>query len=435
MATTITLENNRCIVVTPNLANQTIDCVIPIASPSTSLLGTGAPNSVVTSLGAPTSLLQTLSVAKPGSVTPQSSSPTPNANPPAVNSNTGAITSVSQPATPSLHADNSTILSSARVQNGSVNVAHSNNGLAGGAVAGVAIGMLLAGVLIAGAVFFFLLRRQRGKQAAQTPISHLPPASYGSGQEKGPVATTRAVPSSIDNLLPQPASDDEINGHVSKIRDSIKNHVREYYHSASLTTNLNEAALRDVASATGLSSAVLVGALSNPSTRPDTLRLIVAWTILSKTTGGRNASLLPSHLARLSEAIPNTGGNATQVNLYSKWKAITGALLQQGSGKSVHDPNRAQAFSGIIAELDSIVEPFIQGTVAGGQRQKNLDFILNRSTTLAFLLFSQPGSFQFEFASRHGGLMAFPALLQSVGDDGQVLSPPRGLSKGEVVAV
>lgn len=138
------------------------------------------------------------------------------------------------------------------------------------------------------------------------PISHLPPTNYGSSPEKGPVVVARAAPSSIDSLLPQPASDDEIRDYVSKIRDSIKNHVRTFCHTQPLETGINEAALRNVTSATGLSSSVLTDTLINPITRPDTLRLIVAWVVLSKCTGGRNAGLLPSHLAILSAAMPGT---------------------------------------------------------------------------------------------------------------------------------
>jgi hypothetical protein len=124
-----------------------------------------------------------------------------------------------------------------------------------------------------------------------------------------------------------------------------------------------------------------------------------------------------------------------QAILYSKWKAITGALMQPEPGKSVHDPSRAHNFAGIVAELDSILGPFVQGALNGEQRQKNLEMILTRSANLAFLLFAQPGSFKFEFASRRGALVAFPALLQTIGDDGQVLSSPRGLSEGETAAV
>jgi hypothetical protein len=134
-------------------------------------------------------------------------------------------------------------------------------------------------------------------------------------------------------------------------------------------------------------------------------------------------------------SFPANMGTLAQAVLYSKWKAITGALMQPEPGKAAHDPSRAHTFAGIIAELDSILGPFVQGALDGEQRQKNLDMILTRAANLAFLLFAQPGSFQFEFTGRRGGLVAFPALLQTIGDDGQILSPPRGLFEGETAAV
>jgi hypothetical protein len=187
-----------------------------------------------------------------------------------------------------------------------------NGGLASGAVAGVAIGMLFAGVLIAGAVFFFLLRHQKRRQASHSPINHLAPSGYESRPEKGPVTVSRSVSNNISDLVPQPASDDNIKNNVSKIRDNIKNHVRTYCHSAPITSGVNEAALRNVASATSLSTGALVGALSNPSSRQDALRLIVAWIILSNTTSGKSSELLPSQLSGLSAAVARTADNPSK---------------------------------------------------------------------------------------------------------------------------
>ncbi|KAF2024034.1 hypothetical protein EK21DRAFT_118183 [Setomelanomma holmii] len=304
------------------------------------------------------------------------------------------------------------------------------NGFHGGAVAGIAIGMLFAGVLIAGLVFFFILRRQRKRQYASQAVSHLPPVTYNSGPEKGPVVVASVVPNSIDSLLPQPESDDTLTGEASKIRDNIKNHVRVYCHSAPLASGITEAALLNIASETGLSTSAFASALSNPSCRQETLRLVFAWVILSKVTGGRSADLLPSGVSQLEGAIASARDHSKQTALHSKWKTITALLLSHGTGKNAHDANRVQTFSSIIAELDSIVAPCVQGNLDDVQRRKNLDMILTRAANFAFLLFSQPGSFQFDFRSRQGAMRAFPALVQTVGDQGQVLGHPRMLFEG-----
>ncbi|KAH7394393.1 hypothetical protein BKA66DRAFT_567338 [Pyrenochaeta sp. MPI-SDFR-AT-0127] len=308
------------------------------------------------------------------------------------------------------------------------------NGVSGGAVAGIAIGMLIAGVLLAGAVFFLLLRRQKRKQATAYQTHYVPPNGYASSQEKGPTITAGAVASNIDDLLPQPVADDTITNEVSQIRDKIKNHVRTYYHSAPISTaGLNEAGLRDLATAAGVSTSVIISALANPNTRPNALRLIVGWVILSRSTSERSTNLLPADVAGLALSLSGGNGSSTaQSTLYSKWKTITGALLQQRFGKDVQDPNRIQTFANTVAELDSLLAPFVQGSVDGGQRRKNLDMILTRSASFAFLLFSQPGSFRFDFANAHSGLIVFPALVQTFGDQGQVLNPSRVLVEKEI---
>ncbi|KAF1831722.1 hypothetical protein BDW02DRAFT_571774, partial [Decorospora gaudefroyi] len=83
--------------------------------------------------------------------------------------------------------------------------------------------------------------------------------------------------------------------------------------------------------------------------------------------------------------------------------------------------------------MDIVLGPFVQPRADGDKRRRNLDMILARATKLAFLLFSQPGSFHFDFSgSQQGGVVAFPGLVQVVGDEGQVLSQPRVIWPKEV---
>ncbi|RYE68090.1 MAG: hypothetical protein EOO81_09780, partial [Oxalobacteraceae bacterium] len=158
---------------------------------------------------------------------------------------------------------------------------------------------------------------------------------------------------------------------------------------------------------------------------------------MSKATGGRSADLLPYGVSQLEGAISGADKDSSKfivigieltrtdmtvsghTALYSKWKTITALLLSQGTGENAQDANRVQKFSRIIAELDSIVAPCVQGDLDDAQRRKNLDMILTRAVNLAFLLFSQPGSFWFEFRSRQSAIRAFPALVQTIGDRGQ----------------
>jgi len=255
------------------------------------------------------------------------------------------------------------------------------------------------------------------------------------GIEKGPTAIAAPV-GIIDDLLPQPVEDDAITRDLSRIRDNINNHVRTYYHSGPISaTDVNETGIRDIAAATGTSAAVVVKALADPTNRDKALRSIIAAVILTRCTGERSPSLLPNDVAAMSASIPVSNENNSQSILYSRWKVVTGALLQQRYGKQSRDPNRAESFQDTIASLNSILAPFVKGSVDGEQRRNNLDMILTRAADFAFLLFTQPGTFRFNFASRQGGLTVFPALVQTVGDRGQILNPVKTLTEKEVLAL
>ena len=211
--------------------------------------------------------------------------------------------------------------------------------LEGGAVAGVAVGMLLAGALIAGLIFFFLLRRQKRKQAMSAAAYSRQRASYAdqnTGPEKGVTVVTAPV-GSIDDLLPQPAEDDAITGDLSKIRDNIKNHVRTYYHSGPVSTaDINEVGVRDIAALTGTSAAVLVKALEDPLTRDNALRSLVSSVILTRCTGERSPSLLPNDVAALSASIPASTGTNCKSDL----------CAQRMQANIVAQPNRPCTVNG-----------------------------------------------------------------------------------------
>lgn len=119
--------------------------------------------------------------------------------------------------------------------------------------------------------------------------------------------------------------------------------------------------------------------------------------------------------------------------MYSKWKTITGALLLQQAGNQPDD--LAQSFTDVIANIDAVLAPFVAKSVDGGQRYKNLNMILTRSAKLTFLLFTQPGSFRFDFSERQGTLVVCPALVQTVDDRGQALSHVRVLLEKETASV
>lgn len=165
------------------------------------------------------------------------------------------------------------------------------------------------GAAIAAAILFFLFRRQKNRQAPAYRQSHIPYNGGTIAPEKGPTVVASAVPSSVDNYLPQPVEDDAITGELSKIRDNIKNHVRSYYHFEAIRAgDINVSGLAGIATATGLRSSAVADLLSNPPTRSEAIRLFIAWVALSKCEDNTNPSLLPEELSNLAVQIPGKDG-------------------------------------------------------------------------------------------------------------------------------
>ena len=122
--------------------------------------------------------------------------------------------------------------------------------------------------------------------------------------------------------------------------------------------------------------------------------------------------------------------------LFSKWKTISGALLQQKYGHQVDENDaRSGSIAQALAAAEPILHSFINPSVDMNARRRNLEGIMKRGAQFAFLLFSQPGSFQFDYTGTRlpDSLLVFPALLQTVNDEAKPISPPRAFSEKEVV--
>ncbi|CAG8976954.1 hypothetical protein HYALB_00008865, partial [Hymenoscyphus albidus] len=318
-----------------------------------------------------------------------------------------------------------------------------SKGISKGATTGIGIGCAAAGALIAGLLFFLLVRRKR--QPKHQSLGPYPESGY-LGDVKIPMeaissSSRGAAVTNIDRLLPQPAEDDAIIGGLSRVRDGIKNHVQNYYHQSTIRPELvDETEVIELAHTTGIPAATLRKLLLKPSTRLAAIRLYLAQLILSSCEGqhGSNTSFLPQEIAALAASLATEKTGLVQPVLFSKWKAITGALLQRQYGQSSSDHDtRNQSVNRAITTADAVLRPFIDQGVDIQARRRNLEGTMKRAAQLAFLLFSQPASFHFDFSGTRQGdrLLVFPALVQTVSDEAEVLSPPRVLSGPEELAV
>jgi len=123
--------------------------------------------------------------------------------------------------------------------------------------------------------------------------------------------------------------------------------------------------------------------------------------------------------------------------LLSKWKSISSTLLKQQYSQQPdeNDPRQAN-IEKALAAVEPILRPFINPSIDLNSRHRNLEGIMRRATQFAFIIFSQPSSFIFDYtrAAQPDSLVVFPALLVTVNDEAEKLSTPRVLSEKEIVA-
>ncbi|KAF1936082.1 hypothetical protein EJ02DRAFT_516036 [Clathrospora elynae] len=274
--------------------------------------------------------------------------------------------------------------------------------LAAGAIAGIAIGSLAAGALIASLIFWLCCGKRRRSHRLDPEASALPLGSH----EKKPASKVVPLESEIlvgaatDGAFPQPVEDRVISGDISKISNSIKNHVQSYYHGSRISPGLID---HDDIQALGHSLPISVGTLStllgNAATREIALRFVIAWVVVSRMhpSGEPSRSLLPPEVAHC-------------------YQGITAA-----------DPSSPANVSMML---------YADSRMNNEERKQNLEELLKRSASFAFTLFSQPSSWEFEWQEEQGitsgELCIYPALVQVADETGQAISPPRPFSEAVV---
>jgi hypothetical protein len=178
-------------------------------------------------------------------------------------------------------------------------------------------------------IFFFLFRRkdrQAGHRNSDLPSNG---GEYAE-QEKHNIAATRphakgGLVTNVDRLLPQPAEDDVIIGGLSKLRDSIKNHVQNYYHNAPVAPKMvDETRLVELARVMAVPTSAILDLLLNPATRMPMIRLFVGHLILSRCierTDG-TPSFLPNEVSALAvsydQAADTTAGECDPFNFFHR---------------------------------------------------------------------------------------------------------------------
>lgn len=165
--------------------------------------------------------------------------------------------------------------------------AHSHKAtVSAGGAAGIGIGCAIAGAAIGFLLFWSFKRKSNNRH--QTPDQEARATAFPR-QEKQPVVNVQPLDNAnlttrtVENNLPQPLEDNAIAEAISKISNSIKNHVQSYYHSARVSAGaVNLDALQALGDGLPTSIGTLNTMLANPTTRETALRLCIAWVVVSR---------------------------------------------------------------------------------------------------------------------------------------------------------
>ncbi|OJD33475.1 uncharacterized protein BKCO1_3000068 [Diplodia corticola] len=322
--------------------------------------------------------------------------------------------------------------------------AQDGKGLSSGAAAGIGVGAAMGGILLASLVFFFCSRRSRKREPRynpEAPRKQLP--SYGENKTSG-VPQVTAIDmrnSSVETHPPQPVADDSISNEMSTLKSMIDSHVVSYYRTSEIDSDaIDEPTLAGLMETSRISASQMVSAIASPQIRTPALRYLIASAIFSRIgpKSQASSSFLPPEVASCLESMTGMQDDEhARTALLSKWRAITASMLQQTYGSKVvteSDP-RWHNIGRVLDELDSVLVRLRARRDENANRRQNLEEILKRATGFAFLLFSHPSSWEFEWQTgpghEPGSVVIFPALLQVTDENGEKLGSPRPFEEVE----
>lgn len=189
-------------------------------------------------------------------------------------------------------------------------------GVTSGAAAGIAIGCLIAGGLIAGLVFWFCWRKRKAadiRDHEASRIALMPAHEKGFAANTVPLGSGSSAVSPVSAALPLPLEDKAITSEISKIANSIKNHVQSYYQNSRVSPGLIDVDdIHAIGGGQPISAGTLSTLLGNTATREIALRFCIAWAVCSRMQPGGDpkTSLLPLEVAGCVQSItPQKGGS------------------------------------------------------------------------------------------------------------------------------
>jgi len=264
-----------------------------------------------------------------------------------------------------------------------------------GAVGGIAVGCAIGGALIA----FLILRlvrprRKRTGQSLSVAQPRQPPLLSSVAQQQPPPSSW----SIIEDYLPQPEEDDEVQRRFGDLCVDIRNHVQLYSLEPLHRIQVDGDLLRRIGYDDSQipSAEELAQLLHDPTNRADALRYVIAWVILRRMEfdGDPNTTLLPAEFVHCLRFIRDSVALRGWVRsiFVSKWRILTARLLVANWRDFAPD----EALLGRIEEIIRVFLPVLESFVKEGNKGKcveDLRRIMLDASKFAFLLFSQASKF------------------------------------------
>lgn len=129
---------------------------------------------------------------------------------------------------------------------------------------------------------------------------------------------------------------------------------------------------------------------------------------------------------------------SAQTLLITRWRVITAELLKSAYVRNpfTSSDSRNSSVRATVTVLERVLRPYVDPRMDNEERERNLEELIKRSAQFAFTLFSQPGSWDFDWkeekGAKSGELCVFPALVQVTDETGELIRPPRPFGEAVV---
>ena len=290
--------------------------------------------------------------------------------------------------------------------------------------------------------------------------SSLPHRSSPAGSTR---SSTPLPPSRFPSAsgIEEPLSSADILTHLSDLHSAITTHVRKFYSvEDAAEKRVSQAVIEHASTGINLPWPQILGLLGNRDTRLAMLALCIAWTVLSRTlllklgtSNSPGSTFLPPEIVECFQSFSLGKGAVTlgkddtspvDFSMLSRWKQLTAALSHStyvDNAFSLFDA-RTVNIERALKDLDPLLATYaISGDAerANNTRLDDLRLVLRQGARLAFLLFSQPSFWKFDWrsdrAAEHGKAEteADPERTSSIESIGMASTTSVRLTNAEIV--